>query len=328
MMNRRRLLMLALGPGAVAVQPVRATEQSPVRRRLGVLLYDRPESWDWLAPVLLKALAELGWVEGTNLSVEWHFANGDTARLTELAQQMAGSGVDAILTRGTPATRALQRATATIAIVTGVGDPIGGGFAASYANPGGNITGLSWATPESHRKQIELLKSMVPGLARLIIVLKADRAQFAGEMTRTADIAARESGLVTKTVLVDSVADLQRALRPERNAGVSAAFVFGLGASIPPKEVADIALRNRVPTMFEYAFYVEAGGLMSYRLDWEDQTKSTGVQIDKLFRGVKPAQIPFELPTRSEIVINRATAKGLGLTIPQSLLLRADRVIG
>jgi putative tryptophan/tyrosine transport system substrate-binding protein len=325
-MNRRCLLLM-LGPGAFAMPPVHAAERSPGARRLGVLLYDRPESWDWLAPVLLKALAELGWSEGPNLSVEWQFANGDAARLTELAQQMAGSGVDAILTRGTPATRALQRATATIPIVTGVGDPIGSGFAASYANPGGNITGLSWATPESHRKQIELLKSMVPRLARLIIVLKADRSQFAGEMTRAADTAARESGLVTKTVLVDSVADLQAALRPERNTGVSAAFVFGLGASIAPKEVADIALRNRTPTMFEYSFYVEAGGLMSYRLDWEDQTKSTAVQIDKLFRGVRPAQIPFELPTRSELVINRATANALGLTLPQSLLLRADRVV-
>jgi len=327
MMNRRRLLMLVLGPGAVAVRPVRAAEQSPVRRRLGVLLYDRPESWDWLAPELRKALAELGWVEGTNLSVEWHFANGDSARLAELALQMARSGVDTILTRGTPATRALQRATTTIPIVTGVGDPIGSGFAGSYANPGSNITGLSWATTESHRKQIELLKSMVPRLARLIVVLKADRSQFAGEMTRALDAAARELGLVTKTVPVDGAADLQTALRSERNAGVSAAFVFGLGASIAPKEIADTALRNRLPTMFEYSFYVEAGGLMSYRLDWEDQTKSTAVQIDKLFRGLKPAQIPFELPTRSELVINRATAKALGLTLPQALLLRADRVV-
>jgi putative tryptophan/tyrosine transport system substrate-binding protein len=326
-MNRRCLLLLMLGSGALAVQPVRAAEQSPVRRRLGVVLYDRPESWDWLAPALRKALAELGWVEGTNLSVEWHFANGDSARLAELASQVARSGVDAILTRGTPTTRALQRATTTIPIVTGVGDPIGSGFAASYANPGSNITGLSWATTESHRKQIELLKSTVPGLARLIIVLKADRSQFAGEMTRSLDAAAREFGLVTRTVPVDSAADLQTTLRRERNAGFSAAFVFGLGASVAPKEIADIALRNRLPTMFEYGFYVEAGGLMSYRLNWEDQTKSTAIQLDKLFRGIKPAQIPFELPTRSEFVINRATAKALGLAIPQTLLLRADQVI-
>jgi putative tryptophan/tyrosine transport system substrate-binding protein len=326
-MNRRCLLLLMLGSGALAVPPIRAAEQSPVRRRLGVVLYDRPESWDWLAPALRKALAELGWVEGTNLSVEWHFANGDSARLAELASQVARSGVDAILTRGTPTTRALQRATTTIPIVTGVGDPIGSGFAASYANPGSNITGLSWATTESHRKQIELLKSTVPGLARLIIVLKADRSQFAGEMTRSLDAAAREFGLVTRTVPVDSAADLQTTLRRERNAGFSAAFVFGLGASVAPKDIADIALRNRLPTMFEYGFYVEAGGLMSYRLNWEDQTKSTAIQLDKLFRGIKPAQIPFELPTRSEFVINRATAKALGLAIPQTLLLRADQVI-
>ena len=323
--HRRRLLALALC--ALVRSPAHAADPSPGSRRLGVLLYDNAESWDFLAPELRKELAALGWVEGTNLSMEWRFANGDAARLPDLAAQMARSGVDAILTRGTPVTRALQQATATVPILTGVGDPVGAGFATSYANPGGNITGISYAIAETQTKQIELLKAMVPRLSRLVIVLNADRSGFANEVTRLVENAARQSGIAPRTVLVASIADLRAALLPDRAAGVSAALVFGLGTMIEPKELAHIAVRNRMPTMFEYSFYVEAGGLMSYRLNWENQTQRTAAQIDKVFRGAKPTQIPFEFPTRSELVINRATAKALGLSIPQSLLLRADRVV-
>ena len=325
-MNRRCLLQ-ALVLYAQAISKVHAADPSPGSRRLGVLLFDNAASWDFLAPELRKELATLGWVEGTNLSIEWRFANGDAARLPELAAQMARSGVDAILTRGTPATRALQRATATVPILTGVGDPIGGGFATSYANPGSNITGVSYAVAETQTKQIELLKAMVPRLSRLVILLPANRSAFANEVTRLGENAARKSGIAPRTILVANNADLRAALLPDRAAGVSAALVLGLGTMIEPKELAQIAVRNRIPTIFEYSSYVAAGGLMSYRLNWENQIQRTAAQIDKVFRGATPTQIPFEFPTRSEFVINRATAKALGLSIPQSLLLRADEVI-
>jgi putative ABC transport system substrate-binding protein len=167
---------------------------------------------------------------------------------------------------------------------------------------------------------------MVPRLSELIILLTADRALFTRQIASSVETAAREFGLAAKFVLVASAPDLNAALRPNGSAGVSAAYVFGFGSSIAPKEIADTALRNRVPTMFEYSEYVEAGGLMSYRLNWENQTRRTAAQLDKVFRGVRPAQIPFELPTRSELAINKSTARSLGLMIPQSLLLRADRV--
>lgn len=326
-MRRRTLMLLAPALSMLLRPRADAAGAASVQRRLGVLLFDNAESWGFLAPELRQELATLGWVEGTNLTVDWRFANGDASRLAELAQQMARSGVDAILTRGTPATRALQLASSSVPIQTGVGDPIGSGFARSYAKPGGNITGLSWGIAEANIKRVELLRAMVPKLARLLVVMKADRSPYVNEMTASIDTAARQFGIATTLALVDGVADLQAALRLDRASGVGAALVFGLGTAIDPKVAAQVALRSRMPAMYEYEFYVDSGGLMSYRLNWENQSRRSAAQLDQIFRGVSPAQIPFELPTRSEFVLNRAAAKSLGLAIPQAVLLRADRVV-
>ena len=326
-MRRRTLMLLAPALSMLLRPRADAAGAASVQRRLGVLLFDNAESWGFLAPELRQELATLGWVEGTNLTVDWRFANGDASRLAELAQQMVRSGVDAILTRGTPATRALQLASSSVPIQTGVGDPIGSGFARSYAKPGGNITGLSWGIAEANIKRVELLRAMVPKLARLLVVMKADRSPYVNEMTASIDTAARQFGIATTLALVDGVADLQAALRLDRASGVGAALVFGLGTAIDPKVAAQVALRSRMPAMYEYEFYVDSGGLMSYRLNWENQSRRSAAQLDQIFRGVSPAQIPFELPTRSEFVLNRAAAKSLGLAIPQAVLLRADRVV-
>ena len=272
-------------------------------------------------------MAKLDWVEGKNLTVNWRYAEGDAARLPALAAALVRSGADAILTRGTPATRALQRATTTVPILTGVGDPIGAGFARSYAQPGGNITGISYAMVETHSKQLELLREMLPRLARLTIVLQANRQAFAQDITRVAQAEAQAVGITTRLALIEGVDELGRALQAAGASGTHAAFVFGFGKDVDPKVFARIALKAGVPTMFDQRFYVDAGGLMCYRLDWDNQTQRTAAQIDKVFRGEKPAQIPFELPRRSELVINAGTAKALGLTIPNTLRVRADEVI-
>ena len=329
MHDRRSLLKRALALGAVAAPPAWAAPAlAPGRRRLGVLLFDRAEAWDDLPPRLQKALADLGWVEGSNLDVQWYYANGEAARLKRLAAQLATSGVDAILTRGTPATAALRQATSTVPILTGLGDPVGSGFAATFARPGGNVTGVSYAVVETSLKQIELLRTMVPRLALLAILLPADRTPFAAQLFRPIEAAARDSGLATRTALVGDAAELQAALRSGRARGEFAAFVFGFGSHIAPQVIADAARALEVPAMFERREYVDAGGLASYRLYWDDQEQRTAAQIDKVFRGEKPAQIPFELPTRSEFVINKATAKSLGLALPQALFLRADAIVG
>lgn len=330
-MLRRSFVQGLLGVGAGGLSRAQTPAPAAARgagRRLAVLLFDGPQPWSFLPLELRPALAELGWDEGRNLSVQWHYAHGDAGRLEALALQLAHSGVDAILTRGTPATRALARATSTVPILTGLGDPVGSGFAKSFAVPGGNITGISYAIRETSRKQLELLRVMVPTLAMLVIVLPADRAPFAGELTRQMLAAAKESELPTRIVMAADSEELRTGLRSSSTSTARAAFVFGFGSTIEPKTLVEIALSSRMPTMFELPVYVSAGGLMSYRLYWENQALRTAAQIDKVFRGEKPAQIPFEQPTRSELVINRSTAKALGLTIAPSLLVRADEIVG
>ena len=325
-MDRRSLLARALGLGAIAATSAGAAAPASGKRRLAVLLFDGAEVWDWLPPELQHELGALGWIEGTNLSVQWLYANGDPALLRSHAAQLVASAPDAILTRGTPATHALQDATKSIPILTGLGDPIGTGFAKTFARPGGNVTGISFAMVEASQKHVEVLRTLLPKLAFLVVVMHADRAPFVAENTRPIAAAARSAGLEMRTALVADLADLQRALRTDRSRGEVAAMIFGLGV-IDPKAVAAAALAAAMPTMFEYRFYVDAGGLASYRLNWENQTQRSAAQIDKVFRGEKPGQIPFELPTRSELVLNRKTARLLGLSMPQSLLLRADAVV-
>lgn len=306
---------------------MRAAVPNSGKRRLAVLLYDRAEGWDSFPPELRTELSALGWIEGSNLSVEWRYASGDPARVRSDVVELVASAPDAILTRGTPTTRALQQATKTIPILTGVGDPVGAGFANTLARPGGNITGISWATSEECQKQVEVLRLVAPDLAQLLIVASSDRAPFLVDLARYVELPARAMGLVTSTALVSNLADLKLAFRNDRRRGEVGAVIFGLGTAVDPSELARAAMATGVPTMFEYRFYVEAGGLASYRLNWENQTRRTAAQLDKVFRGESPALIPFELPTRSELVLNRTTARALGLAIPQSLSLRADAVV-
>ena len=303
-----------------------AAQAQDARRRLGVLLFDTPEAWEFLRRDLPPALARLGWHEGRNLVIDWRFANSDAAPLPTLAQSLVRDGAHALLARGTLVTQALQQATRTLPIVTGVGDPVAAGFAVTLAAPGGNITGVSWAASESVLKQLELLREMARASTRLLVLQpKRQRQALAGVVASTV-ARAQELGWVVSVHELDQLDDLRRALSGVRAGERLAALAFNT-ASMTPADFAQALLAARVPAMFGHRDFVEAGGLMSFRLDWEDQTRSTAMQIDKVLRGIKPAQIPFELPTRTELVINLKTAKALGLTIPQSLLARADEVI-
>ena len=296
-------------------------------RRLAVLLYDGPAVWTPFQDELRTEMAELGWIEGRTLATRWQFADGDAARLRTLARELVAARPDAILTRGTPATQALQRATTSLPILTGVGDPIGAGFAQSYAAPGGNITGISFGSVEASLKHVEVLRALVPGMSTLLVVLPADRVPFKQDLMRPIEAAARNVALPIRVVSVGTHAELRDAFATGRGRADVAAFVFGI-SQIEPKATADLALTGGMPTMFVERAFVDAGGLASYRLYWDRQTRRTAAQIDKVFRGEAPARIPFELPTRSELVLNKATAQALRLTIPQSLLLRADAVVG
>ena len=304
----------------------RAAAAAVPKKRIVGLLFDRREIWAEWPPRLNAELSALGWVEGKNLDVQWRYADGDATLLRSHAAHIVASGPDAIITRGTPATHALQQATRSIPILTGVGDPIGSGFAKTYAAPGGNITGISWAIVETTEKQFELLRALVPKLALLVVIASADRKPFIAEMTRSIAALTGEAKVAMRTALVGSPAELQRVLSHDRAARNVAALIYGLN-QVAPAAVAAAALAAGMPTMFEFSGYVEAGGLASYRLNWDNQDRRAAAQIDKILRGEKPAQIPFELPTRAELVLNRKTARLLGLQIPQSLLLRADTVV-
>jgi putative ABC transport system substrate-binding protein len=206
-----------------------------------------------------------------------------------------------------------------------VGDPVGSGFARSLAQPGGNITGISLATGEIARKQVELLRIVVPRVSRLAIMIGRNPA--AREVARPVQVAAREAGLASELDVVTSIPDLDRTFARDP-AGSRAVFILSVpvvtGGS---KAVAELALRNRVPTISGASEYVEAGCLLSYTLLHENALQRWAAQLDKIFRGANPAQIPFELPTKTQFAINRATARALGLPVPAELLLRADQVV-
>ncbi len=330
---KRRCAALAVGllaGGIAAPSRPNAAERDSAVKQLGVLLYDGAASWDFLQRDLPPALAAAGWQPGRNLTLSWRFAEGDAQRLPELAAQLLALGCHALLTRGTPATRALARATRTVPIVTGVGDPVGAGFAASLARPGGNITGLSYAQLELVAKQLELLRECAPQAQRLLVLMPANRARFAAEMADPVQRLARAQGLLPTLALAHGIDDVRQALQAARQGQPPrrvVAHVLSFGESIAPPALAAALLQAGVPAVFEQRFYVEAGGLLSYRLDWQDQTRSTALQLAKVLRGEDPATIPFELPTRSQLVLNARSARTLGLAVPPTLRARADEVM-
>jgi putative tryptophan/tyrosine transport system substrate-binding protein len=331
-MTQRRALIggLAGGLAAAALWRAQAAPRDKPGRRLGVLLYDAAGSWDFLQRDLPPALAALGWQPGRNLALDWRFADGDPQRLPMLAEQLLALGCDALLSRGTPATRALAQATRTVPIVTGVGDPVGAGFAASLARPGSNVTGLSYAQVELVTKQLEFLRAIAPLARRLLVLVPASRARFVDELTAPAQRVARAQGLQPTVALAQGLDDVRQALLAARQgqpAHSVVALVLSFGESVAPPALAAALLQAGVPAVFEQRFYVEAGGLLSYRLDWDDQTRSTALQLAKVLRGEDPAAIPFELPTRSQLVINARSARTLGLALPPALRARADEVI-
>ena len=327
MTRRRELLGFVLSIAASASHG-QATPPSPGKRRLAVLvLKRRDKSGGSLERDLRSALAEFGWIVDRNLTIEWHSADNDQGRLPALAAQIVRSAPDAILTFLTPPTRALQLATTTIPIVTAVGDPLEFGMARSYARPGGNITGLSYGWVELQHKRIEFLRSAVPSATRLVIAMNARDASVTQDVSRSAMNAAREFGFVPEISLLATAADLHATLRSDR---ASAMIIYGFNVTSSPikaSEVIAVTLNKKVPTVVDDSESVSLGGLMSYELYWDDQAQRLAAQLDKVLRGVSPAEIPFELPTRSWLAVNRKTARVLGLALPPSLLARADEVI-
>jgi ABC-type uncharacterized transport system substrate-binding protein len=327
---RRRDFITLLG-GAAATWPLAAHAQQPAGRvyRVGYLSIASRERSLRFAEAFEDGLRRLGYRVGENVTIEYRFANGEMERLPTLAAELVRLGVDIIIAGSNPSTVATMTATTTIPIVmTGTVDPVGTGLVASLARPGGNVTGLAVdAGGEILGKRFELLKETLPNLSRLGIMWNPDV-----EVNRSRQAAMRETartlGLTTIPVEVRGVDTLEQAFATMTKERAQAFVVQGDSVLHEYRgRIAEMAVRNRLPSAAVARQLAEAGFLLSYGADLLDLNRRAAGFVDKIFKGAKPADLPVEQPTRFELVINLKTAKALGLDVPPTLLARTDEVI-
>jgi putative ABC transport system substrate-binding protein len=328
-MDRRRFLLTSVA-GALAV-PLAVEAQQPDRVRvLGLLLpyiQSDPQAQARVS-AFTAALQERGWTDGRNVRFEFRYTDGRPDRLPALAADLAERNVDAILTAGTESTDAARKATKIIPIVmAAVGDPIAAGFIATLARPGGNITGASLLATELTAKRLQLLKDILPALTRLAVLWSAANASVIQKLKQI-QTAAPQFGVQLHTFELRIPDDLDK--------GFDSAVQFGAQALMTTEDaiqithrarVVELGKRHRMPVASEFGEFAQAGTLMSFGPSILDQFRYAAGYVDRLFKGAKPGDLPVEQATRFELVINLKTAKALGLTIPPSLLARADQII-
>jgi putative ABC transport system substrate-binding protein len=275
-----------------------------------------------------QSLRELGYVEGQNLVIESRYAEGRGERFPDLAAELVRLKVDVIVAGG-PAVRAAQHATRTIPIVmAGTNDPVGEGFVASLAHPGGNTTGLSLLGAELPGKRLEILKEMVPQNARIAVLANPTNPRY-GSVMHNLTVAAQALGLHLHVVEIRRADELDTAFAAMTQARVDALVVVDDGVLLSSSlggRIVDLAAKGRLPAMYIAKFHVEAGGLMSYGASFPDIWRRAATYVDKILKGAKPADLPIEQPIKFEFAINLKTAKALGITFPPTLLMQADEV--
>jgi putative tryptophan/tyrosine transport system substrate-binding protein len=273
-------------------------------------------------------LRELGYVEGKNITIEYRYAEGKLDRLREIMAELVRLKVDLIVTAGPSATRAAKEATSSIPIVMALDyDPIGNGFVASLARPGGNITGLSAVYPEMSGKQLELLKEIVPGLSNVAVIGTSTQPGNAHAVRET-ELAAAAFGVKLQYLDVLAPKDIEAAFEAAKKAPTDAIVVLAGPVLLSHRtQIAESAVKSRIPVTYQASEYVEAGGLMSYGVTIADLHRRAATYVDRILKGAKPSQLPVEQPTKFELIINLKAAKQIGLTIPPNVLARADRVI-
>jgi putative ABC transport system substrate-binding protein len=325
-MNRRdavlALLSLAAAPNLAIAQPANKVW------RIGFLGQTAGSNANDAA--FVDELRSLGYVEGRNLSIEYRWAAGNMERLPELAAELVRLKLDLIVTGATEPVRAAKRATSTIPLVmTGASDPVGSGLVASLARPGGNVTGMTIQSTDLAGKHLQLVRELVPGATRIGVLIQKGGKDTAGSLFI--------EQLQTVTKKMDITLVVQQVNEPEALAGAFAAMQRArVQALIAPlntftiqhsKQIVELVAQHRLPAIYGLRANVEAGGLMSYGPSLPESLRRVAHYVDRIFKGAKPADLPVEQPTKFEMVVNLKTAKTLGLTIPQSVLARADEVI-
>jgi putative ABC transport system substrate-binding protein len=303
-------------------------QQSKKVPRIGILRGTFPSTNSARIEAFRQGLRELGYVEGKNIVIELRYAEGKLDRLPALAAELVRLKVDVIITGGPSPTLSAKRATSTIPIVMALDDdPVGSGFAASLARPGGNITGLSTLDPELSGKQLELLTEIVPKLSRVGVLGDVTRPGTP-QALREINVAAGAFGLQIQYLEVRGPKDIETAFRAADKERAEAVLVLGTGVLISQRrQVIDLAIKSRLPAIYPRPEYVEDGGLVFYGASITDLYRRAATYVDKILKGAKPADLPIEQPKKFELIINLKTAKQIGLTIPPNVLARADKVI-
>ena len=329
-MNKRRKIIFALGASALALPLSLLAQPATKVWRVGFLSpRTRPASLDAdIFGAFVGAMRELGYVEGRNLAMEWRFGDNKAERLPGLAVELAQLKVDVMMTQGIQTIRAAQKATATIPIVvTNAPDPVGNGFVKSLAHPGGNLTGISNLNVELSPKRLEMLLTMVPKLSRIAVLINPDNLSHATRL-KSIQAAAKTTGATIQQVQARNSQEIDKAfaqLVKEK----AAALIVEPDALFSQqfRQIAELTAKYRLPAIGGAREFAEIGGLMAYGSNLAEIFRRAATYVDKILKGAKPADLPVEQPTKFELVINGKAAKALGIKIPQSLLVQADKVI-
>ena len=322
----RVVLIVALAFGGLAPLPLARAQPPGKIPRVGILRAGILPAGDPFIEPFRQGLRDLGYVEGQNILLEFRSAGGKPERFPALAADLVRLKVDIIVASGTAGIRAAREASTTIPIIMAVhGSPVEAGFVNSLARPGGNITGLSFVNAELSAKRVELLKELIPKVRRVVAFWDPTTPRLNADVT---DRAARSLGLQLEVIEARGRADFAGAFAATGRQRAGAVIPLASPVFVSERRVlVDLAARHRLPAMYETREFVDEGGLASYGAHYPDLFRRAAVFVDKILKGAKPADLPVEQPTRFELVVNMKTAKALGLTIPPSILVRADQVI-
>jgi putative ABC transport system substrate-binding protein len=328
---RRRDFITLVGGIAVTSSLVARAQQTEHMRRIGVLMAfpeDNPEAQSWVAG-FREELGKLGWTQGHNLQIDTRWATADVESLQRSAKQLVALQPDLILTGSTPATAAMRQQTNTIPLVfTMVGDPVGSGFVASLSRPAGNLTGFTPIENSLGGKWVELLKEIAPRIARVTMVFNPAMAPFASYYLNPFNAAAASLGMEAIVAPIDDMAALERVVAASARGSNSGLVVMPDAFMIGhPVDIPSLVARYRVPTIFAFRSFAEAGGLVSYGSTPLDEFRRAASYADRILKGAKPSELPVQTPINFDLVINLKTAKTLGLDVPLSIRLSADEVI-